>query len=165
MMGTRCGDIDPAILVFLQKKYGYDYEEIDNLLNKKSGLLGVSGVSSDSRDVEAAAAQGNERAILAQKMFASRVIETVSGYIGLMGGADAIIFAGGIGENAWSYRKAICDGLSVFGVDVPDELNIGVRAKEAKLSSDNSKMEVWLLPTNEELVMARDAYKDLMENA
>ena len=141
--GTRCGDIDPAILVFLQKKYGYDYEEIDNLLNKKSGLLGVSGVSSDSRDVEAAAAQGNERAILAQKMFASRVIETVSGYIGLMGGADAIIFAGGIGENAWSYRKAICDGLSVFGVDVPDELNIGVRAKEAKLSSDNSKMEVW----------------------
>ncbi len=165
MMGTRCGDIDPAILVFLQKKYGCDYEEIDNLLNKKSGLLGVSGVSSDSRDVEAAAAQGNERAILAQKMFASRVIETVSGYIGLMGGADAIIFAGGIGENAWSYRKAICDGLSVFGVDVPDELNIGVRAKEAKLSSDNSKMEVWLLPTNEELVMARDAYKDLMENA
>ena len=165
MMGTRCGDIDPAILVFLQKKYGYDYEEIDNLLNKKSGLLGVSGVSSDSRDVEAAAAQGNERAILAQKMFASRVIETVSGYIGLMGGADAIIFAGGIGENAWSYRKAICDGLSVFGVDVPDELNIGVRAKEAKLSSDNSMMEVWLLPTNEELVMARDAYKDLMENA
>ncbi|MDO4480479.1 MAG: acetate kinase [Erysipelotrichaceae bacterium] len=165
MMGTRCGDIDPAILVFLQKKYGYDYEEIDNLLNKKSGLLGVSGVSSDSRDVETAAAQGNERAILAQKMFASRVIETVSGYIGLMGGADAIIFAGGIGENAWSYRKAICDGLSVFGVDVPDELNIGVRAKEAKLSSDNSKMEVWLLPTNEELVMARDAYKDLMENA
>ena len=165
MMGTRCGDIDPAILVFLQKKYGYDYEEIDNLLNKKSGLLGVSGVSSDSRDVEAAAAQGNERAILAQKMFASRVIETVSGYIGLMGGADAIIFAGGIGENAWSYRKAICDGLSVFGVDVPDELNIGVRAKEAKLSSDNSKMEVWLLPTNEELVMARDAYKDLMGNA
>lgn len=165
MMGTRCGDIDPAILVFLQKKYGYYYEEIDNLLNKKSGLLGVSGVSSDSRDVEAAAAQGNERAILAQKMFASRVIETVSGYIGLMGGADAIIFAGGIGENAWSYRKAICDGLSVFGVDVPDELNIGVRAKEAKLSSDNSKMEVWLLPTNEELVMARDAYKDLMENA
>ena len=165
MMGTRCGDIDPAILVFLQKKYGYDYEEIDNLLNKKSGLLGVSGVSSDSRDVEAAAAQGNERAILAQKMFASRVIETVSGYIGLMGGADAIIFAGGIGENAWSYRKAICDGLSVFGVDVPDELNIGVRAKEAKLSSDNSKMEVWLLPTNEELVMARDAYKDLMENS
>ena len=165
MMGTRWGEIDPAILVFLQKKYGYDYEEIDNLLNKKSGLLGVSGVSSDSRDVEAAAAQGNERAILAQKMFASRVIETVSGYIGLMGGADAIIFAGGIGENAWSYRKAICDGLSVFGVDVPDELNIGVRAKEAKLSSDNSKMEVWLLPTNEELVMARDAYKDLMENA
>ena len=82
-----------------------------------------------------------------------------------MGGADAIIFAGGIGENAWSYRKAICDGLSVFGVDVPDELNIGVRAKEANLSSDNSKMEVWLLPTNEELVMARDAYKDLMENA
>ncbi|MGN1276155.1 MAG: acetate/propionate family kinase [Floccifex sp.] len=165
IMGTRCGDIDPAITVFLQKKYGYTYQDIDNILNKKSGLLGVSGISSDSRDVEAAANEGNERAILAQKMFASRVIETVSGYIGLMGGADAIVFAGGIGENAWNYRKAICDGLSVFGVDVPDELNIGVRAKEAKLSSETSKMEVWLLPTNEELVMARDAYKDLMENA
>ncbi|MCF0107383.1 MAG: acetate/propionate family kinase, partial [Holdemanella sp.] len=165
VMGTRSGDIDPAIAVFLQKKYGYSAQDVDNILNKKSGLLGISGVSSDSRDIEAAANEGNERAVLAQKMFASRVIETVAGYIGLMGGADAIVFAGGIGENSWSYRKAICDGLSVFGVDVPDELNVGVRGKDAKLSSENSKMEVWLLPTNEELMMARDAYKDLVANA
>ena len=165
MMGTRSGDIDPAIAIFLQKKYGYTAQEVDDILNKKSGLAGFSGVSSDSRDVEAAANEGNERAILANKIFASRVIETVSGYIGLMGGCDAIVFAGGIGENAWTYRKAICDGLGVFGVDVPDELNIGVRAKEAKLSSDASKIDVWLIPTNEELVMARDAYKDLVANA
>ncbi len=162
MMGTRSGDVDAAIAVFLQKKYGYSYQDIDNILNKKSGLLGVSGISSDSRDVEAASNEGNERATLAQKMFASRVIETVSGYIGLMGGCDAIVFAGGIGENSWTYRKAICDGLGVFGVDVPDSLNKGVRGIEKKLSSDKSKIEVWLIPTNEELVMARDAYKDLL---
>ncbi|MDD7281423.1 acetate/propionate family kinase [Floccifex sp.] len=165
MMGTRCGDIDPAIIVYLQKKYGYTYEDIDNILNKKSGFLGVSGISSDSRDIEDAAAEGNERAILAEKMFNNRVIETVSGYIGLMGGADAIVFAGGIGENSWLHRKEICDGLSVFGVEVLDELNKDVRGVEKKLSSEASKMEVWLIPTDEELVMARDAYKDLMENA
>lgn len=165
MMGTRCGDIDPAIIFFLQKKYGYTAEEMDEILNKKSGMLGISGISSDGRDVEQAADEGNERAILTQKMYVSRIVETVSGYYGLMGGADAIVFAGGIGENDARMRQKICDGLKVFGVDVPEELNIGIRGKEVKLSSDKSSMQVWLLPTNEELMIARDAYKDLTKNA
>lgn len=162
MMGTRCGDIDPAIVVFLQKKYGYSAEEIDTILNKKSGMLGISGISSDGRDIEAAVEEGNERAILTQNLFVSRIVETVSGYYGLMGGADAIVFAGGIGENDWKMRQAICDGLKVFGVNVPESLNKGIRGKETKLSTDDSKLQVWLIPTNEELMIARDAYKDLM---
>ena len=161
-MGTRCGDIDPAIVVFLQKKYGYSAEEIDTILNKKSGMLGISGISSDGRDIEAAVEEGNERAILTQNLFVSRIVETVSGYYGLMGGADAIVFAGGIGENDWKMRQAICDGLKVFGVNVPESLNKGIRGKETKLSTDDSKLQVWLIPTNEELMIARDAYKDLM---
>lgn len=165
MMGTRCGDIDPAILIFLMKKYGYTVDEMDTILNKKSGMLGVSGISSDGRDVEAAVEAGNERAILTQKMFVSRIVETVSGYYGLMGGADAIVFAGGIGENDWKMRQEICNGLKVFGIDVPEELNKGIRGKETKLSSEKSSMQVWLIPTNEELMIARDAYKELTKNA
>ena len=161
MMGTRCGDIDPAIIMFLEKKYGYTSDEIDTILNKKSGMLGVSGISSDGRDVEAAAEQGNERAILTQKIYVNSIVETVSGYYGLMGGADAIVFAGGIGENDSLMRQKICDRLAVFGVKVPESLNKGVRGIEKKLSSEDSSIQVWLIPTNEELVMARDAYKNL----
>ncbi len=165
MMGTRCGDIDPAVVCFLQKKYGYTADEVDNILNKKSGMLGVSGISSDGRDIEAAVEEGNPRAILTQKIFVSRIVETVSGYYGLMGGADAIVFAGGIGENDCTMRKKICDGLKVFGVKVEDADNDGVRGVEKCISSADSKLQVWLIPTNEELMIARDAYKDLMANA
>ena len=161
MMGTRSGDIDPAIIMFLEKKYGYTPDEIDTILNKKSGMLGVSGISSDGRDVEAAAEAGNERAILTQKIYVNSIVETVSGYYGLMGGADAIVFAGGIGENDSLMRQKICDRLAVFGVKVPESLNKGVRGIEKKLSSEDSSIQVWLIPTNEELVMARDAYKNL----
>lgn len=161
MMGTRCGDIDPAIVCFLQKKYGYSADEVDNILNKKSGMLGVSGISSDGRDIEAAVEAGNPRAILTQKIFVSRIVEIVSGYYGLMGGADAIVFAGGIGENDCAMRKKICDGLKVFGVKVEDANNDGVRGVEKCISSSDSKLQVWLIPTNEELMIARDAYRDL----
>lgn len=163
MMGTRCGDIDPAIIMFLEKKYGYTPDEMDTILNKKSGMLGVSGISSDGRDVEAAAEAGNKRAILTQKIYVNSIVETVSGYYGLMGGADAIVFAGGIGENDSVMRQKICDRLSVLGVKVPENLNMGVRGIEKKLSSDDSKISVWLIPTNEELVMARDAYANLCD--
>ncbi|MBQ0066416.1 MAG: acetate kinase [Firmicutes bacterium] len=160
IMGTRCGDIDAAIVPFLQKKYGYTAEEVDNLMNKKSGMLGISGVSSDNRDIGAAAEAGNERAQLAQKMFYARVIEIVGGYYALMGGADAIVFSGGIGENDAATRKAVCDGLACLGVKIDDEKN-NVRGKETCLSKEDSSMQVWLIPTNEELMIARDAYKDL----
>lgn len=163
MMGTRCGDIDPAIIMFLEKKYGYTPDAMDTILNKKSGMLGVSGISSDGRDVEAAAEAGNKRAILTQKIYVNSIVETVSGYYGLMGGADAIVFAGGIGENDSVMRQKICDRLSVLGVKVPENLNMGVRGIEKKLSSDDSKISVWLIPTNEELVMARDAYANLCD--
>ena len=160
MMGTRCGDIDPAILIFLQKKYGYSADELDNLLNKKSGMLGLSGISSDGRDIAAAIAQGNERAILANKTYVNRIIEPVGGYYALMGGCDAIVFAGGIGENDIQMRKLICDGLQCLGVELSDERN-DVRGKETKVSTDASKVAVWLIPTDEEVMLARDAYKDL----
>lgn len=163
MMGTRSGDIDPAIPLVLQKKYGYSAQEMDDILNKKSGLLGVSGVSSDSRDVENAAKEGNHRADLAEKIFVDRVVETVGGYNALMGGADAIVFAGGIGENSIATRKNILDGLKTLGIRVDDEAN-NCRGKEQVISADDSSMKVWVLPTDEEVMIARDAYKNL-ENA
>ncbi|WP_434006508.1 acetate/propionate family kinase, partial [Faecalibaculum rodentium] len=161
MMGTRSGDIDPAILIYLQKQYGYTAQELDDILNKKSGMLGVSGISSDSRDIENAAEEGNERAILTQKIYADRIIETVAGYYGLMGGADAIVFAGGIGENAAHIRQMVCDGLEAIGVKLDPEKN-NIRGKEMLLSPEDAKTKVWLIPTNEEVMLARDAYKDLL---
>ena len=160
MMGTRCGDIDPAILIFLQKKYGYTADELDDLLNKKSGMLGLSGISSDGRDIAAAIAEGNERAILTNKTYVNRIIETVGGYYALMGGCDAIVFAGGIGENDIQMRQLICEGLQCLGVEISAERN-DVRGKETKISTDESKVAVWLIPTDEEVMLARDAYKDL----
>lgn len=161
MMGTRSGDIDPAILIFLQNKYGYTADELDEILNKQSGLLGVSGISSDSRDIEKAMAEGNERAILTEKIYVNRILETIGGYYVLMGGCDAIVFAGGIGENAALIRKDVCDGLICLGVQINDELN-QVRGVEQEISTENSKIAVWIIPTNEEVMLARDAYKDLM---
>lgn len=162
-MGTRSGDIDPAIPLVLQKKYGYSAQEMDDILNKKSGLLGVSGVSSDSRDIDKAVEEGNHRTKLAKKIFEDRVIETVGGYNALMGGADAIVFAGGIGENAPDIRKAIIDGLNVFGAKIDSEEN-NCRGKEKIVSTPDSKVKVWVIPTDEEVMLARDAYKNL-ENA
>lgn len=160
MMGTRSGDIDPAIPGVLMEKYGYTAKEMDDILNKKSGLLGVSGISSDSRDIENAVEEGNERAILTRDLFNARVIETVAGYYGLMGGADAIVFAGGIGENAPDARAAIIDGLSVLGVELDREAN-NCRGKEVKISTPESKIAVYVIPTDEEVMLARDAYKNL----
>ena len=160
MRGTRSGDIDPAIPGVLMEKYGYSAKEMDDILNKKSGLLGVSGISSDSRDIENAVEEGNERAILTRDLFDARVIETVAGYYGLMGGADAIVFAGGIGENAPDTRAAIIDGLSVFGVELDREAN-NCRGKEVKISTPESKIAVYVIPTDEEVMLARDAYQNL----
>ncbi len=165
MMASRCGDIDPAILIYLMRKYNYTADELDTILNKKSGFLGVSGVSSDTRDVEAAADAGNKRAQLAYDIFVSRVVETIAGYYGIMGGADAILFTAGIGENSDVIRQLVCDRLACLGVNVPEENNKGVRGVEKRISSDDSNIDVYIIPTNEELMIARDAYAILNENA
>ena len=142
------------------KKHGCSAQEVDDILNKKSGLYGVSGVSSDSRDIEAAVKAGNEQAILAHKMFVNRVVETVGGYYALMGGADAVVFAGGIGENSPETRQEIIDGLAALGLKLDPEAN-NSRGEEVKISAPDSSMEVFVIPTDEEVMLARDAYKNL----
>ena len=159
MMGTRCGDIDPAIVTFLQKKEGLSADAVEDILNKHSGMLGVSGVSSDGRDVEDAAKEGNERAILTESMYANRVASYIGSYYVQLGVLDAIVFTGGIGENDGNMRKRIIDRVKVIGAEIDDANNKGVRGIEKCLSSADSKVAVWLIPTNEELMIARDAYR------
>ena len=160
MMGTRCGDIDPAIVTYLMKKTGMTPDEMDNVMNKQSGMLGVSGISSDARDIEDGYMAGNDDAVLTTEMYVNRVINVVGGYYAQMGGADAIVFSGGIGENDANIRKLVCNRLkAAFGVVIDEELNAKSRGKEVLLSKPESKVQVWLLPTNEELMIARDTYR------
>ena len=156
VMGTRSGDVDPAVVFTLGKMYGYSYEEIDTILNKKSGLLGVSGISSDMRDVQEAAANGNERAQLALDMFVNRVKKYIGSYAALLERVDAIAFAGGIGENADDIRKLIIDGLEILGAKIDDSLNDGLRGELKDISAEDSKVKVLVVPTNEELMIARE---------
>lgn len=158
-MGTRCGDIDPAIVTFMQTRLGKSAEEVDAILNKESGVAGVSGVSSDFRDLENASDEGNERAQLALDMFHARVRETVAAYAADLGRVDAITFTGGIGENGAKDRKAICKGLGIMGVKLNDAVNEKRKPKEKKISADDSAIAVWVVPTNEELMIARDTMR------
>ncbi len=155
VMGTRCGDIDPAIVTYVMNKEGLSPKEMDNLLNKKSGVLGVSGVSSDFRDIENAAAEGNERAQLALDAFDQRVTQYIASYAATMGGVDAVIFTAGLGENSIDNREAICKNLGFMGVELDAEKN-NVRGKDTVVSTDSSKVKVMVVPTNEELMIARD---------
>lgn len=153
-MGTRCGDIDPAIIPFLVNK-GYSVKEVDEIMNKKSGILGVSGVSSDFRDVEKAADEGSQRAQLALDIFHYRVKVTIGAYVAAMDGVDGIIFTAGLGENSSSSRKIICDGLNFIGIQLNEEAN-SERGKAMIISEDSSATKVMVIPTNEELMIARD---------
>ncbi|HKL76321.1 MAG TPA: acetate kinase [Halanaerobiales bacterium] len=155
VMGTRSGDIDPAIIPFLMKKEGLEADEVDNILNKKSGLLGVSGVSNDSRDVKEAAKNGNERAELARKLFNYRVKKYIGSYAAAMGGVDAIVFTAGIGENAKDVRKDVMEDMEFLGVEIDEKAN-DVRGETREISTKDSKVKVFTIPTNEELVIARD---------
>ena len=154
-MGTRAGDLDAGILEYLMGKYGYDIKEMVNILNKKSGVQGVSGVSSDFRDLENAHKEGNERAGLAVDMFNYGVKKLIGAYAAAMGGVDAIIFTAGVGENSASQRLAIASGLEFMGVKMDAEAN-NVRGKETVISAADSKVKVLLIPTNEELMIALD---------
>lgn len=155
MMGTRSGDIDASMLSYLEGKTGKTLEELTNDLNKKSGLLGVSGVSSDSRDVENAANEGNERAILAQEMYAKKIANYIAMYNNLLGGADVITLTAGVGENSKTMRKSIIEKIASLGVKLDDARN-DFRGEFRLISTDDSKIPVYVVPTDEELMIAMD---------
>ncbi|WP_133015713.1 acetate/propionate family kinase [Clostridium cuniculi] len=158
MMGTRSGSIDPSVISFLIEQHGYTIEEVDELLNKKSGVLGISGVSSDFRDVLAAGEAGNERAKLALEIFYYKVRTQIAAYAGAMGGIDVIVFTAGIGENSSITRKEILKGLEFFGLELNEENN-EIRGKIQEISTEDSRVKVYVVPTNEELMIARDTAK------
>ena len=160
LMGTRCGDIDPAIVCTVMDKHHLSAQEMDTLMNKKSGVLGISGVSSDFRDLGEAAAAGNERARLALDMFHYQVRKLIGALAAAMGGVDVITFTAGVGENGIEDRAAICEGLEYLGAELDAERN-NVRGKDALISTDDSVCKVYVIPTNEEIMIARDT-KDIV---
>ncbi len=161
-MGTRSGSIDPAIITFLMNKKNMSIQEVDELLNKKSGVLGISGVSNDFRDIEKAAEEGNERAKLALDKFYYIVRKYIASYTAAMGGIDVLVFTAGLGENSIGARKAICEDLEFLGIEIDDENN-NVRGKEQLISKEDKKVKVYVIPTNEELMIAREAL-EILEN-
>ena len=156
MMGTRSGDVDGGAITYLQKKLNLDADGMSNFLNKKSGVAGVSGVGSDMRDLENAAAAGNERAILAQKMYDYKIKKYVGAFAAAMEGVDVIVFTAGVGENQTSMRANVCRGLEFMGVKINEELNATIRGKEALISTPDSRVKVVVIPTDEELMIASD---------
>jgi len=154
-MGTRSGDVDPAIIPFIMEKEGLTFDEVNELLNKKSGVLGISGISSDFRDLEEAASKGNKRAQLAIDVFCNRVRKYIGAYAAIMCHVDALVFTAGIGENSISIREKICEGLECIDIRIDKELN-KVRGKEAIINKDLTSTAILVIPTNEELMIARD---------
>ena len=157
VMGTRCGDIDPAIVTYIREKENLPQGVANEILNKKSGVLGISGVSSDFRDLEEAVSEGNERAALALRVFAHKVRFYIGAYIAEMNGVDAIVFTAGVGENDVYMRDIICTNLGNLGIKL-DPIKNKVRGKETEISTEDSKVKLLLIPTNEELMIARDTY-------
>jgi acetate kinase len=154
LMGTRTGSVDPSAVTFVMEKHGFTPAEMSDYMNKKSGLLGVSGISSDNRDVGDAAKSGNKRAILARKLLSYQIKKYIGSYAAAMGGVDAVLFTGGIGENAADVRETSCAGLEFLGITLDKELNAKIRGELVKIST--GAVEVWVVPTNEELLIARD---------
>ncbi len=156
IMGTRSGAVDPSAVEFVQKKLGLTADQMSDYLNKKSGFLGISGISSDNRDIAAAAAKGDKRAILAGEMLRYEIKKYIGSFAAVMNGLDAVIFTGGIGENAPEVRADVCANMDYLGIKLDASKNDGLRGKLCKISADDSKVEVWVVPTNEELLIARD---------
>lgn len=159
VMGTRCGNVDAGVVTYIQDKENLDFKGVNAVLNKMSGFLGVSGVSSDARDIEGAAAEGNKRAALAMDMFKYSVLKYIGAYSAVMNGVDLIVFTGGIGENDPSVREYISQGCSYLGIDFDPKANDGLRGKDAILTKEGSKVVVAAITTNEELVIARDTMR------
>lgn len=157
IMGTRSGSLDPSVVTFLQEKEGWDHAETDRILNKQSGVYGISGGMSDDRDILKAAAEGNKRAELAKQMLWYQIRKFIGSYIAAMQGVDAIVFTGGIGENSQPLRKNICESFGYIGVTFNEEVNkTAIRGQGGELSGPDSKVKVFVIPTNEELMIARD---------
>ena len=157
MMGSRCGDMDATVITYMMRELECSAEEMDTILNKQSGLLGISGISSDSRDIEDGIKIGNERCNLAQKMFTNRIIDHIAKYYVELGGCDAIVFTAGIGENSIHTRREVLDGLSALGVKIDEEAN-DCRGVERLITTEDSAIPCYVIPTNEELMIARDTY-------
>jgi len=155
-MGTRCGSIDPSIVPFLMDKEGLDTKAISDLMNKKSGYLGISGLTSDCRDLQEAADGGHKRAALALDILGYQLLKYIGSFAAAMGGVDAVVFTGGIGENSSGTRSKACSGLGFIGLTIDEEVNKGVFSREVDITTPDSKVKVWVVPTNEELVIARD---------
>ncbi|KAA6316839.1 Acetate kinase, partial [termite gut metagenome] len=157
IMGTRCGDVDAGALTYIMDKEGLDGAGISNLLNKQSGVLGISGVSSDMRELEKAVAEGNKHAILAETMYNYRIKKYVGAYAAVLGGVDIIVFTGGVGENQSSCRYEVCKDLEFMGVKIDREANDKIRGEEAIISTSDSKVKIVVIPTDEEFMIASDA--------
>ena len=156
LMGTRCGSVDPSSVTYVMEKHGFSAHEMSEYMNKKSGFLGMSGVGSDNREVCAAAADGNERAQITLDILTYQIKKYIGSYAAAMNGLDAILFTGGIGENSSEVRGGVCKDMSYLGIEIDEELNNHTRGKLVKISTENSKVQVWIVPTNEELLIARD---------
>jgi acetate kinase len=165
VMGTRSGDLDPAILVYLARRLDAGVSDIDRIINKESGLLGLSGLSSDMRDVEEAAAKGNLRAQLALAVFCYRIRKYVGAYAAAMGGLDAIVFTAGIGENSPVIRERVCRELGFLGVELDEAKNASERGRAVDLATASSRVRVLLIPTNEERMIARETMRIIAGSA
>lgn len=159
MMGTRCGSVDPGMLIYLAEKEGFTYEELSDCLNKRSGVLGISGVSSDMREIENAIEEGHERAILALDMYEYRIKKSLGAFAAAMGGVDLIVFTGGVGENQPRTRDFVCSNMEFMGIKFDAKKNENLRGKEALISLPDSQVKVCVIPTDEELMIARDTYE------
>lgn len=156
-MGTRAGDIDASLLPYLMEKAGIkDINEMIDVLNKKSGVLGLTGISSDMRDIENGAEEGNADAILALEIYCDRIRKYIAQYISVMNGVDAIVFTAGVGENADPVRSMVLENMTWFGIEIDEEINKSIHGKEAELSTENSRVKVFVIPTDEEVMIARD---------
>ena len=156
VMGTRTGSVDPSAVTYVAEKHGFTPKEMSDYMNKKSGFLGVSGISSDNRNISEAAKNGDKRAQLVTEMLVYEIKKYIGSYAAVMNGLDAVLFTGGIGENAFDVRAAVCKDMDVLGIKLDEAVNNGLRGKLAKISAADSKVEVWVVPTNEELLIARD---------
>lgn len=156
MMGSRSGDIDASAVTYIMEKLGKTPQQMADYLNKESGVLGITGISSDMRDVESAASEGNERAILALKMYSYRIRKYIGAYAAAMGGVDVIVWTAGVGENQTGLRAEACEGLGFLGIEIDKEKNATIRGKEALISTADSPVKVYVVPTDEEIVIARD---------